>query len=163
MGRRTEARGPSLAVMASITGAGRFLTLSGQALTHAMHIKQVFSSVTTSSFSIVIAPTGQTLAHLPQRVQPSDVTGWDEAAKSGLYGRLPGTEGTVKSSLPIFARTFPAKPMMSSVSLLSGLPGPTLRTIECSATKAPDAMTVNPRSARMSFSSRRASSYALVP
>lgn len=149
--------------MASITGAGRFLTLSGQALTHAMHMKQVFSSVTTSLSVMVIAPTGQTLAHLPQRVQPSDVTGWDEAAKSGLYGRLPETEGTVVSLLPIFARTFPAKPTMSSESLPSGLPGPTLRTIECSATKAPDAMTVNPRSARMSFSSRRASSYALVP
>ena len=150
-------------VMASITGAGRFLTLSGQALTQAMHMKQVLSSVTTFSSVTVIAPTGHTLAHLPHRVQPSEVVGWEEATKSGLYGRWPGTDGTVESPLPIFARTFPAKPTMSSASLPSGLPDPTLRTIECSAMKAPDAMTVNPRSARMSFSSRRASSYALVP
>ena len=163
MGRRTEARGPSFAVIASMTGAGRPLDFSGQALTQAMHMKQAFSSVTTPSFPMAIAPTGQALAHLPHRVQPSEVVGWDEATGSGLYGRLPGTEGTVESPLPIFVSTLPAKPTMSSASLPSGLPDPTLRTMECSAMKAPEAMTVNPRSASMSFSSRRASSYALVP
>lgn len=140
------------------TGAGSTRTFIGQTAVHAMHMKHFSTSVVMVLFSTVTAPTGQILAHAPQPIQPSPESGVTAFGFTSLYGKFPGTFGSVVSFFSNFACIAATNVLSSAMSLSSGLPAPAAGTTECCAIGAADAMIWNPADFTRSFSSDSASS-----
>ena len=110
-----------------------------------------------------MAPTGQRRAQSPQRTHLSKACGRSGSGLPAQYGRPPGTD-TGKHAPPlIFAFTAAAKASISCMSRASGRPAAIVRSMECSAIKAPAATGTNACAVSRSHSSSRASSNARLP
>ena len=143
---------------AASNGAGKLLACTGQAAIQPIHdIHFVLSAVFI--FDGSMAPTGQTLTHLPQFIHLLFRFGTTFKLPRRLYSWLPGTKYAVeKSSFASFSVIFCAKAVSSFLSSSSGRPAPNLRIIECSATAPIDATGSNPCNFATSVSSIRPSS-----
>ena len=110
-----------------------------------------------------MAPTGQRRAQSPQRTHLSKACGRSGSGLPAQYGRPPGTD-TGKHAPPlIFAFTAAAKASISCMSRASGRPAAIVRSMECSAMKAPAAAGTKFCSVSRSHSSSKASSNARLP